>query len=160
MKKPQLQFLLFVVLIVLSIGAKAQENAKLDARWEVVNSHNGSEAGNQGTITLRLQIRCSSHGHRLNSGDFYIEYDSTYMLFNRQAERGPDYAWAPGFDPQKNSIYKFSKIVDFGTNPFDRTGNNLMDISIIDTSHNKGTLLDSGTWVDVVDLTWHIVKPG
>jgi len=109
---------------------------------------------------MRLQIRCLSPGfHRINSGDFYIEYDSTYMLFSHNPQSTVDYIWGPKFDPEKNPIYRFSKIVDFGTNPFNNTGLNLMDICILDTAHTKGTLLDSD-WTDVVDLTWHVEKPG
>jgi len=153
--------LVFVVFMGFGIYADAQDNPKLDAHWKVIRGENVSNSGNSTTLTMRLQIRCSSPGlHKLNSGDFYIEYDSTYMLFSHNAEAGIDYLWAPAFDPKTNPLYKYSKVVDFGTNPFDNSGNNLMDVSIIDTSHSQGTLLDSGVWTDVVDLTWHIEKPG
>ncbi len=161
MRKIIIQFIVFLIFIILCIHVEGQGSPKLDARWKVINGDNGSNPANSGVITMRLQIRCSSPGiHRLNSGDFYIEYDSTYMLFGHHPENGLDYAWATGFDPKKSPLYKFSKVVDFGTNPFDNSGNNLMDVSIIDTSHTNGTKLDSGIWTDVVDLTWHIIKPG
>jgi hypothetical protein len=125
----------------------ATGNPVLNTRWVTLT--------NNGTILkLRLQIQCTTAGHKMNSGDFYCAYDPANMSFS-------SFVWADNFDPAKNtSNYHGSKVVDFGTGTgFDNSSFNEMDISIVSVNTGTGVTIPDNSWMDVVDVILSVTNP-
>ncbi len=147
--------LLILICAGMSLSASAA-NPLFDQQWVTI-SNNGS------TLVMRLQIRCQTSGtHKLNSADIYYVYDPTYI------SGIVSYNFASQFNPASGGfgIYASAIVADFGSYTGNYNGGsgsatdtwNEADVSITNENGTSGSSISTGTWLDVVDITYSVVN--
>jgi len=135
-------------------GFAATPNPVMNMRWVTLSTSNT-------TLKVRLEVECTTPGHQLNSGDFYLEYDPasvSYASFSFDSLFNPATGGAGIFSANKGG----SNVVDFGPKTgFDNPNNHEMDI-VLGTGGNTtvGVTIPTNSWIGIVDLTFNVLNPG